>query len=85
MINEVQQGKVSLDRIQKFLCSEEVDAQYITHTKDSTKPVALEITNGNFYWTDKSGKKKDPQNAEEESKILYFWCKLIKLRRIYKG
>ena len=50
ILNDLLQGQVSLDRLQKFLFSEEVNTEYVAHSKEPKGNVAIKIENGNFYW-----------------------------------
>lgn len=45
------QAKVSIDRINKFLNSEDLDSKSITHEPDD---YAVKITDGSFGWIDKN-------------------------------
>lgn len=49
LISFVMQAKVSIDRINRFLNSEDLDTNSITHERDEN---AIKITDGSFSWTD---------------------------------
>lgn len=58
IMNDLLQGQLSLERIQKFLFAEEINAKYITRTNDLLNPTAIKVVNGNFHWVDKNAKKE---------------------------
>lgn len=49
LISFVMQAKVSIDRINKFLNSEDLDTKSITHEQDEN---AIKITYGSFAWNE---------------------------------
>jgi ATP-binding cassette subfamily C (CFTR/MRP) protein 1 len=50
--------QVSGNRINEFLVSEEVNLKYITWTdNDANDDLAIEVKNGNFFWTDPKKEK----------------------------
>jgi len=57
ILNDVLQGQVSMERVQKFMFNEEIDTSYIAHSRIPANETAIKITNGNFYWVknEKSG------------------------------
>lgn len=52
LISYVMQAKVSIDRINKFLNSEDLDSKSITREPDAIN--AIQITDGSFSWTDET-------------------------------
>jgi len=53
ILNDLLQGQVSLDRVQEFMCSEEIETSYIS-TEKTENDEAIKIKNGNFLWTPKT-------------------------------
>lgn len=51
LISMVMQAKVSIDRINKFLNSEDLDSESITHKSDEN---AIKIADASFSWIDES-------------------------------
>lgn len=69
LLNDLLQGQVSLERIEKFMFSEEINVEYIKHNNqnNSQNNTAIKMTNGNFYWTQeqaKMGNHKAPSETE---------------------
>ena len=58
--------KVSLDRINKFLMAEDIQADYIKKNEDLD--VAINMKNGNFYWLTEEEKKLKTKKEEDDEK-----------------
>ena len=65
IMNDLLQGQVSLERVQKFMFADEVDTSYIDRSRDSLNSTAVKIQNGNFYWVDKA--KEESTNESKKS------------------
>ncbi len=62
-----------MKRVQQFMFNGEVDTSYIIRSKQAASPVALAITNGNFYWQSKQAdsEKEEPPASEDLTKNGY--------------
>ena len=63
-------GKASFEKIEKFLFHEEINTSYITHASSTMSPLAIKITNGNFFWTKNESKLTNDKKMENSRLIL---------------
>lgn len=71
IVQTVYQTMASVDRIEGFLASDEIDTSYIQKEADNDSPYAIEIKNGSFYWNPQvnpEAAKKEKKKREEEEK-----------------
>jgi len=67
IFNDLLQAQVSLERVEKFMFSEDIDTSYIRKIKSKDiNSSAINIKNGNFSWTSKKDKTPE-QNGIEDS------------------
>jgi len=59
VLNDLLQGQVSLERVEKFMFSGEVDTSYINKNKDAHSDIAIKVQNGNFSWNEKSNNNEN--------------------------
>ncbi len=65
LLNDLLQGQVSLQRIEKLMFSEEINIEYIKHNNYQRKTVAIKMTNGNFYWISEQKKMSGNKTSSE--------------------
>jgi len=58
--------KVSLDRINKYLIAEEIQADFIRKNEVDYPETAIKVKDGNFYWLTEEEKKLKKKKEEEE-------------------
>jgi len=64
ILNDMLQGQVSLERIQQFMCSEEINTDYISTEKNDSDE-AITIKNGNFLWTSKTEETSNDKGSAQ--------------------
>ena len=65
IFNDLLQGQVSLERLEKFMFSEDIDTSYIKKSESENSQTAIKIKNGNFYWN--KGKSQEEIQDKQES------------------
>ena len=63
-MNDLLQGQVSMQRLEEFMFSDDIDTSYIKKTSGNSS--AVKIQNGNFYWN-QGGDKNNKQATSSDS------------------
>jgi len=59
LITEFLNSKISYDRIQNFLSTDDIDTSYIHHDQHMRSDISLKIQNGTFKWIDENEKPRE--------------------------
>lgn len=70
MTSMVMESKVALDRITKYLLSEDIHLDEIQKQENNDSDVAIKVENGNFYWLTEEEKKLKKEKEKEEKEKL---------------
>ncbi len=68
ILNDLLQGQVSMERVQKFMFNEEIDTSYIAQSMVPASENAIKIANGNFYWV-KNEKQHSSDDDDNKNKV----------------
>ena len=68
IINSLIEAMISMNRVQKFLLTEEIMTGCIDYDQVQDNPVVISVSNGNFYWNRKGEAAKDIERKENEKK-----------------
>ena len=61
---------MSLERVEKFMFSGDVDTSYISRRNDPKSDIAIKVQNGSFYWNDKPNNNVENNRKTFDNRIL---------------